>query len=231
MELPLGLVLVQGVDGRMAVTRPVASSPAAAAAAAAASALPLSTIGLSFDASGNLVPDALRAAIAGDASAALNPEELIQSACGFDLYSAALRAIEELLALQLEAGVKHLQRAQEEGSAQAQRMLPILAAQKAAKRQLHQALTLVQSDEVAATQFAVGIKSICANYSEELELCIRVLGGVETFLLQAGAWLAQQVMGQPLEPIMVAALVSFSAAGSQTSAARGLLQDALQYWD
>ena len=215
MDLPFDLVLEQGRDGRVLVSRQ-GGLPAA---------------GLRFDDSGNLVTDADAAEALGDNVGTPQPDALIQSARGFDRFAAALRAVEELLALQLEAGVKHLQRAQEEGSSQAQRMLPILAAQKAAKRQLHQALTLVNSDEAIATQFAVGIKSTCSNYSEELQLCIGVLNGVEAFLLQAGSWLAKQALGHPLEPITVAALVSFSAAGSQASAARGLLQDALQYWE
>jgi len=215
MDLPFNLVLEQGRDGRVLVSRQ-GGLPAA---------------GLRFDDSGNLVTDADAAEALGGNVGTPQPDALIQSARGFDRFAAALRAIEELLALQLEAGVKHLQRAQEEGSPQAQRMLPILAAQKAAKRQLHQALTLMHSDEALATQFAVGMKSTCSNYSEELQLCIGVLNGVEAFLLQAGSWLAKQALGHPLEPITVAALVSFSAAGSQASAARGLLQDALQYWD
>ena len=215
MDLPFDLVLEQGGDGRVLVSRQGG----------------LPAVGLSFDDSGNLVTDADAAEALGDNVGTPQPDALIQSARGFDRFAAALRAVEELLALQLEAGVKHLQRAQEEGSSQAQRMLPILAAQKAAKRQLHQALTLVNSDEAIATQFAVGIKSTCSNYSEELQLCIGVLNGVEAFLLQAGSWLAKQALGHPLEPITVAALVSFSAAGSQASAARGLLQDALQYWE
>ena len=136
-----------------------------------------------------------------------------------------------MLALQLEAGVKHLQRTQQEGHSQGQRMLPILAAQKAAKRQLHQALVLLHGDEQAATRFAVGIKSLCSNYSEEIELCIRVLAAVETFLVRAGTWFAAQAMDQCLDSSTVAALVTFSAAGSQANAARGLLQDALQYWE
>ena len=215
MDLPFDLVLEQGRDGRVLVSRQ-GGLPAA---------------GLRFDDSGNLVTDADAAEALGGNVGTPQPDALIQSARGFDRFAAALRAVEELLALQLEAGVKHLQRAQEEGSSQAQRMLPILAAQKAAKRQLHQALTLVHSDEAIAMQFAVGIKSICSNYSEELRLCIEVRNAVEAFLLQAGSWFAKQALGHPLEPIMVAALVSFSAAGSQASAARGLLQDALQYWE
>ena len=215
MDLPFDLVLEQGGDGRVAVSRRGG----------------LSLADLSFDGSGHLVFDSDAAEAPEGNLGSLHPDALIQRACGFDGFAAALRAIEELLALQLEAGVKHLQRAQEEGSPQAQRMLPILAAQKAAKRQLHQALTLMHSDEAVATQFAVGIKSTCSNYSEELQLCIGVLNGVEAFLLQAGSWLTKQALGHPLEPITVAALVSFSAAGSQASAARGLLQDALQYWD
>ena len=164
-------------------------------------------------------------------AAAKDAAELIEQACRFDRYPAALRAIEELLALQLEAGVKHLQRTQQEGHSQGQRMLPILAAQKAAKRQLHQALVLLHGDEQAATRFAVGIKSLCSNYSEEIELCIRVLAAVETFLVRAGTWFAAQAMDQCLDSSTVAALVTFSAAGSQANAARGLLQDALQYWE
>ncbi len=59
----------------------------------------------------------------------------------------------ELLALQLEIGVKHLQQSQQEGRAQGQRMLPILAAQKAAKRQLHQARKLCSPWAVAGRPY------------------------------------------------------------------------------
>ena len=217
VDLPFGLIVETSTDGRLHVSQsPSSGSP----------------IALRFDDNGELQP----VAMAGDGpveagATAMDAAALIEQACRFDRYPAALRAIEELLALQLEAGVKHLQRTQEEGQSQGQRMLPILAAQKAAKRQLHQALALLDGDEQAATGFAVGIKSLCSNYSEEIELCIRVLGAVETFLLRAGAWFAAQAMDQRLDPSTVAALVTFSAAGSQANAARGLLQDALQYWE
>lgn len=217
VDLPFGLIVETSTDGRLRVGQsPSSGSP----------------IALRFDDNGELQPvsnagkgEAEVGATTKDASA------LIEQACRFDRYPAALRAIEELLALQLEAGVKHLQRTQQEGNSQAQRMLPILAAQKAAKRQLHQALVLLHGDEQAATGFAVGIKSLCSNYSEEIELCIRVLGAVETFLVRAGTWFAAQAMEQRLDSSTVAALVTFSAAGSQANAARGLLQDALQYWE
>lgn len=226
--LPFGLVFETADDGRLKVLRSqVLRQGEASGGSACAPALPRSAVALRFVDNGDLMEDP--AGVAG--SSAVDAEAMIQRACCFDLYPAALLAIEELLALQLEVGVKHLQRIQEEGQGQSQRMLPILAAQKAAKRQLHQALSLVHSDEEAATRFAVGIKSISGNYSEELQLCIRILSGVETFLLQAGAWLSAQAVDQPLEPPTVAALVTFSAVGSQANAARGLLQDALQYWE
>lgn len=217
VDLPFGLIIESSADGRLRVGQsPSSGSP----------------IALRFDDNGELQPVAM--AGNGEAevgAAAKDAAELIEQACRFDRYPAALRAIEELLALQLEAGVKHLQRTQQEGHSQGQRMLPILAAQKAAKRQLHQALVLLHGDEQAATRFAVGIKSLCSNYSEEIELCIRVLAAVETFLVRAGTWFAAQAMDQCLDSSTVAALVTFSAAGSQANAARGLLQDALQYWE
>ena len=217
VDLPFGLIVETSVEGRLRVSQsPSSGSP----------------MELRFDDNGVLQPVATAAD--GEAEAAGAPMDaavLIEQACRFDRYPAALRAIEELLALQLEAGVQHLQRSQQEDKSQGQRMLPILAAQKAAKRQLHQALVLLHGDEQAATGFAVGIKSLCSNYSEEIELCIRVLGAVETFLVRAGAWFAAQAMDQRLESSTVAALVTFSAAGSQANAARGLLQDALQYWE
>ena len=217
VDLPFGLIIESSADGRLRVGQfPSSGSP----------------IALRFDGNGELQP----VATAGNGeeevgAAAKDAAALIEQACRFDRYPAALRAIEELLALQLEAGVKHLQRTQQEGHSQGQRMLPILAAQKAAKRQLHQALVLLHGDEQAATRFAVGIKSLCSNYSEEIELCIRVLAAVETFLVRAGTWFAAQAMDQCLDSSTVAALVTFSAAGSQANAARGLLQDALQYWE
>ena len=186
-------------------------------------------IALMFDEAGTLVAEPGGSNPAE--SEALDAAALIDRAARFDLYASALRAIEELLALQLEAGVKHFQRAQEEGDPQAQRMLPILAAQKAARRQLHQALSLLESREADATRFAVALKTLCSNYTEEVGLCIQVLGSIETFLLHAGGWLSDQAMGRPLEPSILAALISLSAAGSQANAARGLLQDALQYWE
>ena len=217
VDLPFGLIIESSADGRLRVGQsPSSGSP----------------IALRFDDNGELQP----VATAGNGeeevgAAAKDAAALIEQACRFDRYPAALRAIEELLALQLEAGVKHLQRTQQEGHSQGQRMLPILAAQKAAKRQLHQALVLLHGDEQAATRFAVGIKSLCSNYSEEIELCIRVLAAVETFLVRAGTWFAAQAMDQCLDSSTVAALVTFSAAGSQANAARGLLQDAMQYWE
>lgn len=217
VDLPFGLIVETSTDGRLRVSQsPSSGSP----------------IALRFDDNGELQPVATAGGGQGEAGATpMDAAALMEQACRFDRYPAALRAIEELLALQLEAGVKHLQRTQQEGHSQGQRMLPILAAQKAAKRQLHQALVLLHGDEQAATGFAVGIKSLCSNYSEEIELCIRVLGAVETFLVRAGAWFAAQAMDQRLDASTVAALVTFSAAGSQANAARGLLQDALQYWE
>lgn len=217
VDLPFGLIVETSTDGRLRVSQsPSSGSP----------------IALRFDDNGELQPVATAGGGQGEARATpMDAAALMEQACRFDRYPAALRAIEELLALQLEAGVKHLQRTQQEGHSQGQRMLPILAAQKAAKRQLHQALVLLHGDEQAATGFAVGIKSLCSNYSEEIELCIRVLGAVETFLVRAGAWFAAQAMDQRLDASTVAALVTFSAAGSQANAARGLLQDALQYWE
>lgn len=217
VDLPFGLIVETSTDGRLRVSQsPSSGSP----------------IALRFDDNGELQPVATAGGGQGEAGATpMDAAALMEQACRFDRYPAALRAIEELLALQLEAGVKHLQRTQQEGHSQGQRMLPILAAQKAAKRQLHQALVLLHGDEQAATGFAVGIKSLCSNYSEEIELCIRVLGAVETFLVRAGTWFAAQAMDQRLDASTVAALVTFSAAGSQANAARGLLQDALQYWE
>ena len=217
VDLPFGLIIESSADGRLRVGQsPSSGSP----------------IALRFDDNGELQPVAtVGNGEAEVGAAAKDAAALIEQACRFDRYPAALRAIEELLALQLEAGVKHLQRTQQEGHSQGQRMLPILAAQKAAKRQLHQALVLLHGDEQAATRFAVGIKSLCSNYSEEIELCIRVLAAVETFLVRAGTWFAAQAMDQCLDSSTVAALVTFSAAGSQANAARGLLQDALQYWE
>ena len=182
-----------------------------------------------FDAAGQLVAEPERPAVVQEG--AMAAAALVERSARFDLYAAALRAIEELLALQLEAGVKHFQRVQEEGDAQAHRMLPILAAQKAARRQLHQALTLLHSEEVDATRFAVALKTHCSNYNEELDVCIQMLSSIETFLLHAGRWLSAQVMGKPLEPNILAALISFSAVASQVNAARGLLRDAMQYWE
>ena len=217
VDLPFGLIIESSADGRLRVGQsPSSGSP----------------IALRFDDNGELQPVATAGSGEEEVGASTkDAAALIEQACRFDRYPAALRAIEELLALQLEAGVKHLQRTQQEGHSQGQRMLPILAAQKAAKRQLHQALVLLHGDEQAATRFAVGIKSLCSNYSEEIELCIRVLGAVETFLVRAGTWFAAQAMDQCLDSSTVAALVTFSAAGSQANAARGLLQDALQYWE
>ncbi len=217
VDLPFGLIVETSTDGRLRVSQsPSSGGP----------------IALRFDDNGELQPVATAGGGQGKAGATpMDAAALMEQACRFDRYPAALRAIEELLALQLEAGVKHLQRTQQEGHSQGQRMLPILAAQKAAKRQLHQALVLLHGDEQAATGFAVGIKSLCSNYSEEIELCIRVLGAVETFLVRAGTWFAAQAMDQRLDASTVAALVTFSAAGSQANAARGLLQDALQYWE
>ena len=217
VDLPFGLIIESSADGRLRVGQsPSSGSP----------------IALRFDDNGELQPVAtVGSGEAEVGAAAKDAAALIEQACRFDRYPAALRAIEELLALQLEAGVKHLQRTQQEGHSQGQRMLPILAAQKAAKRQLRQALVLLHGDEQAATRFAVGIKSLCSNYSEEIELCIRVLAAVETFLVRAGTWFAAQAMDQCLDSSTVAALVTFSAAGSQANAARGLLQDALQYWE
>lgn len=217
VDLPFGLIIESSADGRLRVGQsPSSGSP----------------IALRFDDNGELQPVATAGNGEEEVGASTkDAAALIEQACRFDRYPAALRAIEELLALQLEAGVKHLQRTQQEGHSQGQRMLPILAAQKAAKRQLHQALVLLHGDEQAATRFAVGIKSLCSNYSEEIELCIRVLAAVETFLVRAGTWFAAQAMDQCLDSSTVAALVTFSAAGSQANAARGLLQDALQYWE
>ena len=217
VDLPFGLIIESSADGRLRVGQfPSSGSP----------------IALRFDDNGELQPVATAGNGEEEVGASTkDAAALIEQACRFDRYPAALRAIEELLALQLEAGVKHLQRTQQEGHSQGQRMLPILAAQKAAKRQLHQALVLLHGDEQAATRFAVGIKSLCSNYSEEIELCIRVLAAVETFLVRAGTWFAAQAMDQCLDSSTVAALVTFSAAGSQANAARGLLQDALKYWE
>lgn len=232
MDCAFGLEFEQSTDGRLRILRPGQCAPDQGPLRpelSSAPVLPISTIALMFDEAGTLAAEPEAPAVGPDG--ALSEAQLVERAARFDLYASALRAIEELLALQLEAGVKHFQRAQEEGDPQAQRMLPILAAQKAARRQLHQALTLLHSQEADATRFAVALKTLCSNYNEELHLCIQMLSSVETFLLHAGRWLADQAMGQPLEPSILAALVSFSAAGSQANAARGLLQDALQYWE
>ena len=232
VECAFGLAFVQGADGRLRITRPDQGVPDQAAPLpqpSSAPVLPVSTIGLMFDAAGVLVDACDQSAV--EPSADLTAAVLMERAARFDLVASALRAIEELLALQLEAGVKHFQRSQKDGDPQAHRMLPILAAQKAARRQLHQARSLLHSEEADATLFAVALKTLCSNYNDEVDLCIQLLASIETFLLHAGRWLAAQALGQPLEASILAALISFSAAGGQASAARGLLQDALQYWE
>jgi len=227
VELPFGLIVASDGDGRLRVCRrrPQASGADQGQAGRQKGPQgPVSQIGLTFNDAGELVPD-------GSLPSQLSAEGLVAGACSFDLYPSAVRAIEELLALQLDAGVKHFQRAQQEKDPQAQRVLPILAAQKAARRQLRQALLLVQSDEGDATAFAVGVKSLSANYCEEMTLSIALLSGMESFLLQAGTWMTRQALGHPLTSDTVLALVTFSAVAGQLSASRGLLEDALQYWD
>ena len=43
--------------------------------------------------------------------------------------------------------------------------------------------------------------------------------------------MTRQALGHPLTSDTVLALVTFSAVAGQLSASRGLLEDALQYWD
>ena len=232
MDCDFGLEFAQSADGRLQIIRPghgVQDQAPPSPQSSSVPVLPVSAIALLFDEAGTLVAEPQRPVL--EEGRAFAAAELTDRVARFDLYASALRAMEELLALQLEAGVKHFQRAQEESDPQAQRMLPILAAQKAARRQLHQSLTLLHSQEADATRFAVALKTLCSNYNEELDLCIQMLSSVETFLLHAGRWLSDQAMGKPLERGILAALISFSAVGGQVNAARGLLQDALQYWE